>query len=94
MVFVLFLPQVMRVVKEVPHAQFKITIFSWNEKYIIKIEIGQFEQVYKIKHLDVTGLDDVIERIDKEFLEEAMQRFMSMRSSFSEAFKRKNLINE
>jgi hypothetical protein len=82
----------MRVVKEVPHTQFKITIFSWNEKYIIKIEIGQFEQVYKINHMDVAGLDDVVDRIDKEFLEETMQRFISMRSSFSDALKRKNLV--
>jgi len=42
--------------------------------------------------MDVDGLDDVVERIDKEFLEETMQRFISMRSSFSDAYKRKNII--
>jgi hypothetical protein len=77
----------MRIVEEIPHPQFKITVFSWNNKYIIKLEIGQFEQVYKINEMDVTGLDDVKKLLSPEFLDKVMQRFLSMRTDFSEAFK-------
>lgn len=89
-VFVLFLPKFMRIVKQIPHDQFKITIFSWNDKYLLKLEIGQFEQVYKVRHTDVDGLDDLVECIDTCFLQEAMEQFKGMRSSFSDAFKRVN----
>lgn len=77
----------MRIVEEIPHPQFKITVFSWNNKYILKIEIGQFEQVYKVNEMDVAGLEDIHAMLTPEFLEKVMQRFVTMRSDFAEAFK-------
>ncbi|MDZ7648033.1 MAG: hypothetical protein U5K54_13125 [Cytophagales bacterium] len=50
----------MRVIKEIPYANFKITIFQWNGKYLIKIESGLLEQTFKINELDTTSEDDVI----------------------------------
>ncbi len=84
----------MRIVKEIPHPQFKITVFSWNSKYIIKIEIGQFEQVYKISELDVLGLDEIENMLTDDFLKGVMDRFLTMRTDFAEAFRNKNIINE
>lgn len=81
----------MRIVKEIPHPQFKISIFSWNDKYSIKIEIGTFEQVYKIKHSDVEGLAQVEQLIDETFLKGVMDRFLAMRTDFSETFKRNTI---
>jgi hypothetical protein len=43
----------MRVIAELPHPDCKITIFSMNQKYIIKLEKGIFEQIYKISELDI-----------------------------------------
>jgi len=76
----------MRVIAEIPHPQLKITIFNWNEKYVIKIEIGQFEQSYKIGTLDIEGLEGVKALLTEEFLESAMQRFLSMREDFHKTF--------
>ncbi|MDA8715236.1 hypothetical protein N9M27_05080 [Flavobacteriales bacterium] len=84
----------MRIVKEIPHRQFKITIFSWNGKFQIKIELDQYEQVFKIKEEDVEGIEDVVKMLDADFLKTTMQRFLTMRSDFAESFKRKNFINE
>lgn len=77
----------MRVVEEIPHSQFKITIFSWNNKYIIKIEIGQFEQSFKINESDVSGIDDIKLMLNDAFLSKVMNRFVEMRSDFAESFK-------
>ncbi len=90
----LFLPESVRIVKEIPHRQFKITIFSWNGKFQIKIELDQYEQVFKIKEEDVEGIEDVVKMLDADFLKTTMQRFLTMRSDFAESFKRKNFINE
>ena len=42
----------MRIIGFVDHRAYKISIFSWSEKYIIKIEAGYFEQSYKFKQED------------------------------------------
>lgn len=80
----------MRVIGDIPHHQMKITVFSWNNKYHIKFEIGQFEQTYKIGSMDLMGMDDIKKMIDGEFLDSIMQRFLEMRTSFHEAFQRLN----
>jgi hypothetical protein len=33
-------PAVMRIVGEIPHDVCKITLFSWNNRYLIKLELG------------------------------------------------------
>lgn len=78
----------MRVVAELPHPRFKVTVFSWNEKYIVKVEIDQYEQVFKIKEMDVNGLEQVKEMINDEFLDNCMQRFLTMRTDWVSAYKR------
>lgn len=78
----------MRVIEEIPHPQLKITIFSWNEKYILKVEAGQYEQSYKISELDVVGVDEVKEMITPEFLEKVMTRFTAMSNDFLTEFRK------
>lgn len=72
----------MRIVAEIPHPVIKITVFSWNAKYLIKLERGPFEQTFKVDELDVSGEEEVKQLLDEAFLAEAMQRFDDMRASF------------
>lgn len=81
----------MRVIEEIPHSRFKIQIFSYNGKYIVKIELGQFEQSYKIGELDVMGLDDVKNMITEDFLAGCVKRFVTMREDWEKSFKNKNI---
>lgn len=79
----------MRVIAELPHPDCKITIFSMNGKFIIKLEKGTFEQIYKISELDVPeGVDGIFQLIDAEFIKSASERFNNMRLDFTEAYKR------
>lgn len=74
----------MRIVAEIPHSQIKITIFSWNAKFILKLEAGPYEQVYKIAEEDVEGnVDKVKAMVTQEFIEQNKQRFLAMRTDFS-----------
>lgn len=82
----------MRVIAELPHPECKITIFSMNQKFIIKLEKGVFEQVYKISEMDVPdGVNGVFRILDEPFMKNASERFSQMRSDFNEAFKRYEL---
>ena len=38
----------MRIIAELPHPEFKISILNMNQKFIVKIEQGTLEQSYKI----------------------------------------------
>jgi hypothetical protein len=80
----------MRLVKDIPHQQYKIQILHYNAKYIVKIELGQFEQTYKISETDVFGLEDVERMISQELLINALHRFVEMRKDWEQAFTLKN----
>jgi hypothetical protein len=76
----------MRIVAEYPHPQCKITVFSWNGKYLIKLEAGPYEQTYKVSEMDVTGDDDIKKLLSDAFIQSAMERFGHMHADFSTAF--------
>lgn len=80
----------MRVIAELPHPECKITIFSMNQKYIVKFEQGTFEQSYKLAELDLSGggVNDVFEILDEAFIATVIERFKLMRSDFTAAYKR------
>lgn len=80
----------MRVIAELPHPECKISIFSMNQKYIVKFEQGTFEQSYKLAELDLSGggVNDVFEILDEEFIATVIERFKIMRTDFGLAYKR------
>lgn len=81
----------MRLVREISHPDCKITIFSWNNRYLIKLEQGPFEQTYKIAEHDLSGDDDLLTLLDAEFLHQASLRFRDMGQSLYEARQRSGL---
>jgi hypothetical protein len=78
----------MRVVAEVPNPDMKITLFSWNGKYLIKLEKGPLEQTYKVDEMEVMGEEDVRQMLDEIFLNRALARFRDMRQDLQEAQQR------
>lgn len=79
----------MRTIAEIPHPDCKITIFSMNQKFIIKFEQGNLEQTFKIAEMNVTdGVNGVFQIIDDEFIQKIISQFEEMRTTFSEAYDR------
>jgi hypothetical protein len=81
----------MRVIEEIPHPRYKIQILNYNSKYILKIELDQFEQLFKISELDVFGIEDIKKMVTQELLENTLDRFISMREDWLKAFNGKNI---
>jgi hypothetical protein len=81
----------MRQLADIPHPEVKITLFSWNGKYLIKLEKGLLEQTYKVSELDVTSAEDVRTLLDAEFLQAAIARFTAMRADLQATFDRHEL---
>jgi len=81
----------MRIIAELPHPDFKITIFNMNQKFIVKIEKGVLEQSYKIPEMDLTdGVNSVFELLDEAFLLTVATRFAEMNKDFKETYFRYN----
>ncbi|QJD98037.1 hypothetical protein HH214_20240 [Mucilaginibacter robiniae] len=81
----------MRVIAEVPHPEFKVSIMSMNQKFIIKIEQGSLEQTYKIPDMDLTeGVNSVFELLDEEFYKTVASRFTDMRKDWKATYFRYN----
>jgi len=76
----------MRIVKDIPHPRFKITVFSWNSKYIIKIEDAHLEQVYKIEEAQISSLAEFEDILSTPFLLKVLKRFSEMSDDFSDAW--------
>ncbi|MFD0764938.1 hypothetical protein ACFQZI_08730 [Mucilaginibacter lutimaris] len=81
----------MRIIAELPHPDFKISILSMNQKFIVKIEQGTLEQTYKIPEMDLTeGVNSVFELLDEDFLKTVSARFIEMGKDYKDAYYRYN----
>ena len=81
----------MRVIAELPHPDMKITIMSMNQKFIVKMERGVYEQIFKVAEMDLTdGVNSVFELLDEAFLAKAAERFTEMNKDFRDTYNRYN----
>jgi hypothetical protein len=71
----------MRVVKEVTLGEIRVSIFSWNSKYILKYELGPMEQTFKVSETEILEESELEGFLEGEFLEEVNQRFKEMGGS-------------
>jgi hypothetical protein len=81
----------MRIIAELPHPEFKVSILYMNQKFIVKAEQGTLEQSYKVPEMDLTdGVNSVFEILDEEFMTKIATRFTEMRKDYKDAFYRYN----
>jgi hypothetical protein len=78
----------MRVVGEIPHEVCKITLFAWNNRYLIKLEAGLLEQTYKVNQFDIASEADLYKIVDEAFIRNALIRFREMDVSLQSALER------
>jgi hypothetical protein len=83
----------MRVVKEIPHSELKITVYHWNNRYLIKFEAGLLEQTYKIQEFDISSEDQLTNIISVDFLKAVITTFESMGHQFQQAVIRSEALD-
>lgn len=80
----------MRLIKRIPHERFLIEIHQYNHKYLLKITLDQYEQVYKIDEELVDNLNIFDNLVNSHFLKSCLTRFVSMRSDFITELKKQS----
>ncbi len=77
----------MRIIADIPHEACKITVFAWNEKYLIKLEKGMIEQTYKIDAFEIQE-KQISKLLDEQFMKQVLLRFKHMQTDLQEALDR------
>jgi len=77
----------MRVVNDFTKDGIKITLFDWNNKYLLKFEAGGMEQTFKVAAMDVTAESDLEELTRGIFFDQVKERFNEMNQSLQKAMK-------
>lgn len=78
----------MRIIDTIAHPHLRISVFEINDKYLVKVEGGPMEQVFKWDKSRVPSLEMVKQLTDEIFLTEAYQRFNSMFESMQNTLNR------
>ena len=74
----------MRLISNIPHELYQISIFEWNNKYILKIESGPYEQSYKVDAMEI-GESEIPSLLNEEFMKGVTRRFNEMHGDFMKA---------
>ena len=83
----------MRYIKDIPNNTYKMGLFQWNGKYIIKIEAaGRFEQIYKLDETDFSGVEELEAVLDKEMLSDVSSNFESMHRAIQSSLERNDVL--
>lgn len=82
----------MRYIKDITSNRFKIGLYQWNNKYIIKIENGMYEQTYKIDQYEVENEEEIEKCMDSTFLDAVAHTFDSMQQQFQSSLLRNEVI--
>jgi hypothetical protein len=75
----------MRVVSNATKDGINITLFDWNNKYLLKFEVGGMEQTFKIAALDITEESDLDELMKGIFFDQVKERFHDMNQALLNA---------
>ncbi|WP_247236373.1 hypothetical protein [Telluribacter sp. SYSU D00476] len=83
----------MRYIHDIPHPQYKISLYQWNGKYIIKFEAGgMYEQTYKLDETEVSSPEEVHQILDDTFMARVTERFTAMHADFGDSLIRNGIV--
>ena len=74
----------MRVVAQIPHPSCRISILSWNGKFILKFESGLLEQIFKVSEADAGALEHFVSCISPDFIKQVTDNFRKMEEAFEQ----------
>lgn len=78
----------MRIIGEIPNLSCKITLYHWNNRYLIKLEKGYIEQTFKVDQFELGSEKELTKIVDESFIQKALDRFESMEQSLAESIEK------
>lgn len=78
----------MRIIEEIPLPGGKLTILAWNQKYLLKYETPELEQIYKLPETEVSNLQDLKNAALGPVLQNIKSTFAAMDSTLNEIYEK------
>lgn len=76
----------MRIIGEIAHSKYKITVFKMNERTSVKIEDKLFEQIYKFRDgAGINNTTDVEKLLTDDFITNVDEVFSQMGANYMTA---------
>ena len=68
----------MRIVGELPHEKFKITVFKSGHRYLLKFEAGDYDLSMKFRDGEVSGVNEIKDLLTNDLFEEVEGHFNAL----------------
>lgn len=68
----------MRIIEQIPHPSFKMTLFSTEQYFILQFEAGPMQQAYKFSKDQFPSPTDLKSKLNDVFLDEVHDLFNQM----------------
>ncbi len=78
----------MRIIGEIAHPECRITLFHWNNRYLVKLEKDYLEQTYKIDQFELSSEQDLKALVNDAFVRGALERFREMEQSLAQSLQK------
>jgi hypothetical protein len=72
----------MKIIGDIPHPVYKVTLYAWNNRYLLKIEHGMYEQTYKVDETEVDSAETFRHLLASDFGQKVRQVFISMQEAW------------
>lgn len=84
----------MRIVGNIPHPTFKISIFATEHHFSLLFQAGPMEQSYKVAKEKVNGIEGLKQLVDHEFCDKIHDTFNTMFTQLKETEERYKKSNQ
>lgn len=79
----------MRIIGDIPHPAFKITLMHWNDRFMVKFEHLGTELIFKFREGPLMEISDDLEQmVDNEFLKDVSKIYEQILQTRTSAISR------
>jgi hypothetical protein len=77
----------MRLVRQIPHEHFLISLHHYNDNYLLSITLDDYQQLFKVPVTDLQNIDAFEQLLSPEFYSACLQDFIRMRERWLQLLK-------
>lgn len=78
---------IMRLVRQIPHEHFLVSLHQYNDKYTLSITLDDYEQHFKVPVTNIANLDQLEQYLSPAFYSACLQDFVRMRERWLQLIK-------
>lgn len=77
----------MRLVRQIPHEHFLVSLHQYNDKYMLSITLDDYEQHFKVPVVHITDVQQLEQQLSPAFYSACLQDFIRMRERWLQLLK-------